>query len=181
MTKIALPFAVGSTAWIVTGPHDEQLVKCPDCAGTCVVTMKLGCGDEVKIPCGQCCHTFQPPHPGQMKVYGSAFRAKCVYLSKFTGMRVKDGVAIYEYRDQEGYCFSTENLFATEEAALAECERRRPEAERHAEWMMKNHLDCRRKTNAFTVSYYRREKEELEKKLAFVNEKLNAKPREVKA
>lgn len=169
---IELPFAVGSDAWIVTGPHDEQLVTCPDCAGTCIVTMRLGNGEEHAIQCGQCCHAYQPEHPGRMKRYGTAFRAKRVSLDTFSGIR--DGN--YEYRSLEGYCYSTENLFATEAEALAKCESRRPEAERHAEMMMKNHLDCSRKSNAFTVSYYRRKKGELEKELAWVTEKLNAKP-----
>lgn len=167
---ITLPFAVGAEAWTVTGPHDEQWVTCPECAGTCVVTMRMGSGDEHRIACGECCHAYVPDHPGLVKRYGSAFRAKRVRLDQFTGIR--DGK--YEYKDFEGYCYSTENLYATEAEALAECERRRPEAEKHAEMMMKNHLDCSRKSNAFTVSYYRRKKVELEKELAWVTAKLNA-------
>ncbi len=163
---VAIPFAIGSEVWWVGPAWRETYETCPDCAGTCYVTMTLGNGDVETIPCGLCSLGYDPPS-GRVK------RTVCGYApTRFLCARVRiDGDRV-SYMNDSHYVPDVEDLFADEAACAAACEVKRAaaQAERDAQWI--RNRASKRRDLAWSVSYWRSQRTKLREELQRIEDKL---------
>jgi hypothetical protein len=166
-----IPFAIGQQVWHATRNTREHYETCPDCVGTRVLTIILGNGEEFEIPCSACSYGYEP-------ATGKVKRTVCEWMPiPFTCRRVNiSGDTIYySEAGPEANCYTSayaENLFADR----AECEARcKVQQEQQVEEEAKHagdHLLSKRKKLASSIDYWRSRKRDLERDLAWVNERL---------
>lgn len=54
-------FKVGDVVWVPRAGLSQETRPCRVCAGTKVVTLVLGTGEQVQLECGYCGHGFEAP------------------------------------------------------------------------------------------------------------------------
>ncbi len=169
--SLEIPFAIGQQVWWIGNGHREQLVTCPECAGTKAITMILGNGEQVSLYCENCRLGYDPP-TGQVK--------RTYYEhspTRFTPLRVGvDGSEIrYSESGPDSTCYSSayaKDLFATQEECQVRCdvlnaEKTQEETDRAWQVLLQN-----RKKMASSVGYWSQMVGRLRKELAATEARL---------
>lgn len=115
-------FKVGDTVWIAKCGLESVRKICPTCFGKMEVTLILGNGDSVVLPCKGCAHGIASP-TGYISEYEYVVEPECMVISGMTieinhdkeNVRYLNGYRIYDERD----------LYATEEEARIEAEKKK--------------------------------------------------------
>lgn len=80
--SLPIPFALGETVWRATFGTVAREVECPECAGTCALTLVKGNGETVSLECNNCQSGYDAPR-GWVKA--ESFEAK---VEPFTCRRI---------------------------------------------------------------------------------------------
>lgn len=164
MTTIELPFELGVTIWAADTSSHPEWVECPECAGTRVLTLIQGNGEQVSIDCA-CCRNGYEPSTGRVQT--TQWRAA---PRPFTPRRFRmDGdewMFSEESPEAVAYgCYRVDRLFKDRAACQAECDRMNAEHVKHMEESMLLNLMSKRRDMAWSVHYWGRQVKDLEKNL----------------
>jgi len=108
---------VGDMAWIGTFENRESTIPCPICAGKLNVTLILGNGDSVILPCDYCGKGYGEPR-GVIREYERIPRADVVVIDEVKVTKNSNGTKV-EYATTNHSVFAEEELFASREKAIA--------------------------------------------------------------
>jgi len=147
----ARKYNVGDRVWYAYYEHTQVQKPCPVCFGNKEVTLILGNGDKVLIPCDYCGHGFEPPR-GFIIEYEYVAKAELFVITKIESEvdAVSENRRYYSGNHYSGI----EDLFDTEEQALVRCAERIKQQEleetTNAYHLKKNHL----KSYAWNAGYH---------------------------
>ena len=168
-----MKFKIGDTAWVARFDSNANIqVPCSICDGHKKVTLILGNGDKVELPCDYCGHGYGPP-TGYETEYRPLSKPEAIFICGANINVTSDGEKI-EYWVGSESCHSVyqdENVFTTYEEALAKGE------ELKMKWLkdqqtradlIKAHV---RKSFPWNAGYHLREVKRMEKQIAYHKEK----------
>ena len=118
-----MKFKVGDTVWWARCRWEPVKIPCDTCFGKLEVTLILGNGDKVVLPCDACGKGYIGPR-GYMDQYKYVIDPELVTI---TGMEVQINGEKEEVRYRSGsLCYDEKDLFASkDDAALAGVEKKR--------------------------------------------------------
>ena len=169
--SLEIPFAIGQQVWWVGNACREEWITCPECAGTRVITMILGNGEQVSLDCENCTHGYEPATGQVERTY-----YEHAPMSFIPGRVSVDGDEIRYSEsgpDSTGYSSSyARDLFATKEECQVRCDALNAEKTREREDQSRQILLQSRKKMAWSVSYWREQVTRLRKELAVTEARL---------
>lgn len=118
-----MKYELGQEVWWARFDATESSVLCPDCFGKRYITCIMGDGTEVTVDCQNCKVGYEEFSRGRIKTYDRAPRAE---KTTIIGMDVSSEKV--EYRVPESWIVPEDQLFETEEAALAKAQVRADDA-----------------------------------------------------
>jgi len=107
-------YQVGDTVWHARCDFLPIKKPCPVCFGERQVTLILGNGDHVALPCDYCHVGFNPP-TGQVSEYEYVIEPKLVNITAVE-LKVTETTVKAEYRDR-CFVYRDDTLFPTKEEA----------------------------------------------------------------
>lgn len=167
MGAIEIPFHVGESYWLPITHGNAIEIPCPVCAGHLRITLTLGDGEQVSVPCEGCGLGYDGPR-GYVREYRYEPGASLVRIDAIESMR--DGKWRVSTSDKSSHDF--DELCASEQAALEKSAAMVAEA---WEQVMASH--CRKRKSdkvGWTVLYHRQQIAELKKKIEWHEEKVQA-------
>lgn len=168
---IALPFAIGVQIWHAGTEPREGWVMCPECAGTKVVTLTLGNGEQHSLDCANCSAGMDPPR-GKVCTQRYDFSPVPFIPAR---VRVDGDEFSYSESGPDAGCYSSidsKNLFARREDCVVACARLSAEHKQQlAEYEIRN-LAGRRRNLAWSVHYWGSQVKRLERDLVVARERL---------
>lgn len=120
-------FMVGDRPWVIHIGQEQVSQLCPVCFGKCVVTLILGNGDSVELPCDNCARGYESP-TGRVTEYVFSSGARQETIVQVETKQSPDSVEV-EYRTVDHYCYKEDEVFYSEEDALALCAKKCAKAE----------------------------------------------------
>jgi hypothetical protein len=168
---IEIPYAIGSDLWWVGYGGREDWVTCPECAGTKVVRLTLGNGEQYEIDCRACSVGYDPPS-GVVKHHVYEHRP-----TPFHARRVEIWGNSFRYGEEspESGCWrpvEVGDLYESREECAARCEALNQERAAQEATRQIQNLASKRRDLAWSVHYWRGQKRRLERELASVNGRL---------
>lgn len=156
---------IGDTAW-VAGVGTKQLTRpCRVCAGKRVVTLILGTGESVELPCGYCGHGCDSP-TGQETFYEFCADARHDVITGINTRQTRDGT-VREYVCTAGVLREDESLLMTREAAEAACAAKVAAREEEQNTRAENIKKNVSKSFAWNAGYHLREAGRCEKQAEY--------------
>ena len=171
---LEMPFEIGQQMWEALYPPTRVRVPCPVCFGQLAVTVVLGDGEHVGVPCEACGIGYDGPR-GYIEEWRYEAAARPFVIAGVESMRRDDWVV----KNDDGWSINYANLFATEHEALAS-------ARAQVESLMERQCDTRRhkrqevKRALWSVRYHREQIQDLNRKIAWHRSKVES-PRSVGA
>jgi hypothetical protein len=158
---------IGDQVWYCDFGRHETLVTCPECLGAKHLTVIMGDGEQVQIPC-RCCEEGLLPQ-GYVREYEWSPK---VVQAAISGMEVNGKKVEYHIGTQCCYRrFDEDAVFDTEDEALAYGQIKAAEHEIDERQSLQSKMKDHRSW-AWHAAYYRREIRDLEKRLATTRERL---------
>lgn len=113
-------FVVGDRVWYAKCQWEPVTKTCPTCFGKKEVTLILGNGENVILPCGGCSPGYDPPQ-GYISEYEYVVKPEPITI---TGMSIEiDRNGKEQVRYNSGNCFFDDiDVFSTEEEARTKAE-----------------------------------------------------------
>lgn len=175
MSTIEAPFVIGQRWWAPRVHPVQVVVPCPVCFGQLAITVVLGNGEELGVPCEACGKGFSGPL-GTITEWDHAPAVSEFVIAGVKSMHADRWWLV----STTGAEVLFDDLRATEAEAMAESEKRC--AENH-ERNMRSHQHSRRATKdaGWSVQYHRRQIADLERRIAWHQSKLLTGPRRKKA
>jgi hypothetical protein len=111
---------VGDTAWVANVGNQQILILCEICFGKKVVTLVLGNGEHVELPCGYCGNGYEAP-TGKNSIYKFVSEPKQIVIDEVKTNETINGTV-------KTYCsghrhYEENQIFLTGEQAEIECEK----------------------------------------------------------
>lgn len=170
---ISIPFAIGQPLWWIGSGYQEEWITCPECAGTRVITMIQGNGEQFAIECAACSLGWEPARGAVKRTF---YQHK---PTPFIPKRVDISGGEIHYSeaspDASGYSFAyVKDLFASEVACADRCAELNEERTKAAEEQALAQLASKRKNLAWSVHYWGGQVKALERDLERVRTRLGA-------
>lgn len=164
---IQLPFAIGDTYWRAAGESRQEEIVCPVCAGKRRITVILGDGEHVSVPCDSCGMGYEGPR-GFVRQWTLEPKAVRFVIASIESMHNNE----WRLRSEAGeYCAFSE-LLLSESAALAKA---KEVSAANRERIMASRCSKRKPDRVgWTVRYHRQQIAELKKRLEWHEEKVQA-------
>ena len=109
-------YHVNDTVWLARFNHEQVTKPCPVCFKTRQVTLILGNGDKVILPCNYCERGYIPPS-GVITEYEYVAEARQIRITQVDSEETEDGTK-YRYHSSPNYYHDDGNLlFDTAEEA----------------------------------------------------------------
>ena len=168
MTTIELPFPLGTWVWAISPESRREKVTCPDCAGKRVLTLTLGNGDEHVMQCENCRSGYDNA-TGYINVYVFEHRPEKFQCEALYSVD-HEGRTRYQYL---GRVMDSTDLYVDYDVCAEAC--RLKNIILHAEQDSRHLaiLESKRKSLAFSVSYWRKKVKDLERDLERARQRLN--------
>ncbi len=169
---IELPFAIGEQVWWAGRGHDTVRITCPECDGTKAIDMIKGNGERVMLDCGLCAPGYEQP---------KGWISQHVYNCKptpFTPRRWDKscGEFTFSEADPDSNCFSytyAKDLFRDRDECQRRCDELNREYAENQEHLMLANIGSKRKSLAFSATYWAQEVARKEKELAAAKTRLS--------
>jgi hypothetical protein len=171
--SMEIPFAIGEQLWSTGYGVREELIVCRECAGTRVIEMIKGNGERVSLDCGVCMHCYDPPHPGYEKIMNYEFKP-ARFVPKRIGMSGEE--FIYSESPPSANCYSSayaKDLFRSFDDCERRCNELNEERARDDEQRRIANLSSKRKSLAFSASYWSQKAKTLREELAVAEARLS--------
>lgn len=108
-----MPFVIGQAMWAPAGVSEKVTLVCPICAGKRNVTVILGSGEQVCVPCEGCGIGYEGPR-GVIEEWQHNPRAESFVIAELVSMHQDR----WTVRSTSGAEHELKDLFATEAEAL---------------------------------------------------------------
>ena len=171
MDKLSLPFMFGVTYWLPVGDPQKVTRPCPVCAGDRAITVILGTGERIGVPCEACGNDYDGPH-GVIEEW--EHKPGAVPFVPATVESLYDHR--WSLRSTDGAVADWDELRATEAEALAEATKRAAAAHEH-NMAMSQHKKANAKEHGWSIRYHRECIARLEREIGWHREKIEAKPK----
>lgn len=170
----ALPFTIGQLLWMPMGDAHKAQLPCPVCDGALAVTVILGSGERIGVPCDACGIGFDGPR-GFIEEYEHDPKAIPFVIASVESFHNNE----WRLRSETGAWHEFTDLYATEGEALDVAVKRA--ADQH-ERNMQSRQHKRKSTarQAWSVRYHRDCIKDLERQLAWHTARISASARETK-
>lgn len=165
-------YNIGDTPWYAGQDYVERKVVCPDCLDQKYLTVILGDGSQVTIPCTTCSIGYDPPRG--FIIYHEASTA--VRQVKICHIELSDDEVKYGHSGSSAYCYRTaapDELFDTREEAMVKAEEIAERLNKEEDEKIRRKKDSNRSW-AWHVTYYRNQIRDYKKTIAFAQQQLNA-------
>jgi hypothetical protein len=165
MGSIETKFAEGETCWWVGPDYKRKIVTCPECAGTKETTVILGNGEEYAIDCDRCAPGFEPAR-GTVECTVRHYEPQKITLGP---------VEITHYHGEPRVRYGNvdeSKLFVHPSDCQKLCDEMNVELAEQDERMWDHARKEARRKQAFSVSYWRRQKRDLLKDLKRIDARL---------
>lgn len=164
--SLQIPFAIGEELWCIGDGARYEFITCRECAGTRVIEMIKGNGERVSLDCGECMHCYDPPHPGRERI--SIYEHK---PARFIPQRIGMSGDEFTYSESPptASCYRSryaKDLFRSFEDCEQRCKELNEQRAAEDERRRIANLSSRRKSLAFSASYWSRKVKELRADLA---------------
>ncbi len=161
-----LPFSIGDKLWQVVRQPQEKTFPCPVCAGHRSISVGLGSGEVVIVPCEGCGLGYDGPR-GSVREWVYEPGVEEFIISGVDSMH-NDRWMVLSERGGRAY---HDELWLNEEDALAAAQKSCADAYEHMmeSWQFKKKSV---KHTGWTVRYHRDQIKDLERKLAWHQEKV---------
>jgi hypothetical protein len=158
-------FNIGDKLFLASCDNQDKHILCPDCLGKKRLTVIMGDGEYVSIPCANCGTGYNEPS-GYVRIYEYMPKVREVII---TGVQIAQGQPT-EYRS-DCYSLQEENLFKTKEEAEIKAKEL---ADKHSKEELDrfNRKEKDTRSWAFNVSYHRQCIKRAEKDLEYHRGKL---------
>lgn len=164
-------YKIGDSVWIPRYRQEQKTITCPICFGKKEVTLILGNGDSVALPCSYCALGYESPR-GIVVEYTLEPRAELVVITGKTSAEDERGV-IVKYQSTGGYIHTGDRVFGTRDEAQAEAEVMAAEERKEQETRTEHIKADKRKSFAWNAGYHMREARR-DRKSAEYHEKMAA-------
>jgi hypothetical protein len=174
LASLEIPFAIGEQCWHIGPGSREEILPCPDCAGTKFVTLILGTGEEHTLDCRGCQSGYDPPR-GYITKTIRGYTPTPFTPARVTGFDGERGVQ-YTEAPPDASCYRTASsvdLFKTREECEIACKARESDFYTEEEIRIRNQLVGRRKDLAWSVHYWRDQIRRLEGDLEAARNRLD--------
>lgn len=172
---IELPFAIGESVWRVSLSPKEKRRECPECAGKKEVTLVLGNGDFVAMPCETCKPAWESPRGYIIDKDWSAHTPLPFVCRSF---RVdQDGTVRYSESEPGAGCYSivdANDLFRDYDECAAKCAELAAEAKTRLDEQNTNSIARHRKNMLVSYAFWKRKIRELERELELARARFSA-------
>jgi len=165
-------FNIGDTIYYASAGNKQIEVPCPICFGKCRVTLILGNGDSVELPCDYCARGFEDPR-GYVIEYEYRAEAESFLITGVSINKTESGEK-HEYCSGGEHCYHSlkeDQCFATREEALAAAVAVKEESEKEqrerAEYLKHN----KQKNFAWNAGYHLRAAKDNRKQAEYHEEK----------
>ena len=148
-------FQVGDRPWVIHIGQTLVSQPCPVCFGKCVVTLILGNGDSVELPCENCARGYEPP-TGRVTEYVFSSGARQETIVEVETKQSPGGIAV-EYRTVDHYCYKEEEVFTTEAEALVLCSQKCAKADEEQRTRAEYIKENVKKKYSWNAGYHLRE------------------------
>lgn len=166
------PFTIGATMYLPNNGTEQVRIVCPVCFGKLAITVVLGNGEEVGVPCESCGIGFNGPR-GYIEEWVHEPRVAPFVIAELESYRGGDEPEWY-LRSIDGSAAYWKDLSATEaEAMVVATARADAQHERNME--TRQHKKRSVKREGWTVRYHREQIESLERQLAWHRAKVQSK------
>ena len=164
------PFEIGETYWAPIGSPEKMTIPCPVCFGQLAVTVVLGDGERVGVPCEACGKGFDGPQ-GTIEVWEHTPSARRFVIDRVKSMW--DDRWTVESEDGQTRDFS--ELHETEAEAFAVAvEHVRMQHERNMRTYQRRRRDVANAT--WSIRYHREQIKDLERQIAWHTGRITAGP-----
>jgi hypothetical protein len=165
--SIPIPFAIGEELWWVGRGWREITETCPECAGTLVLTLIKGNGEQQSLDCNYCASGYEPPR-GWVK--------RIVYERKPQAVK-PTAVAMGRDPGQFRYTWFDETIDASDlyrdrDACAARCDEMNAEHAKEQARLVVANRESKRRNLAFSSHYWSRMVKDLERDLAAARARL---------
>lgn len=158
-------FNIGDIVWTAGYTTTERYVECPHCAGTGRIRVIFADDVEASIDCQNCAHGYDDPS-GRVRVYDPHAFAQRSVVSGFTIS--ENGI---EWRLDSYRICEDENVFATEEEALARAQVLSADAAKRSEEAVYQ-KERNTRSWAWNASYHRNEIKRAKQQIEYHTKKL---------
>ena len=114
-------FKVGDLVWLAKCGTQEVTKTCPICFGKLTVSLTLGNGDTLELPCDYCGKGLAGP-TGFVTEYEFVSNPECVEISSVI-LTNENGLETREYRSNH-WNLEVEDIFTSKEDATKRCEQK---------------------------------------------------------
>lgn len=158
-------FNVGDTVWFAKCRTESVSVECPVCFGARKVTLILGDGTHVELPCGYCGHGCDPPS-GVVQETKYITDPEYKIIESVRVEQTDQGESV-RYVFWNGWSGDQDTVFATKEEAQVACDAQA--ARNEGDWRARQEAirADQNKTYAWNAGYHMREAKECERKLEY--------------
>lgn len=166
---LTMPFAIGQTFYLPVNGSTRVQIPCPVCAGSLAVTVILGSGEKVGVPCDACGLGLSGPR-GFIHEYQQTPGVVPFTIDRVLGFRGDE----WTVASTDGAEVYFAHLFTSEADALAESERL--VAEHHERNMRtRQHTRSTVQRTTWSVRYHREQIAELERQILWHKAKVRSK------
>ena len=160
---------IGAAFWMPEGWSEKVILPCPACDGQLAVTVILGSGERVGVPCDGCGHGYDGPR-GVIEEWQSHPRAIPFEIAELVSLYNER----WKVRSTTGAEAEMSNLYATEAEALAVAVQRAIE-HNERNMQMRQHKRGRVQKHAWSILYHRGCIKDLERQIAWHTNRINVK------
>lgn len=163
-----LPFEIGQVLWLAVGTPHQVTLPCPVCAGQLFVTVELGSGERIAVPCEACGKGYGGPR-GVIEEWEHSPSIQRFEIASVRSMHE----GRWWVESTTGAMANFDELCATEGEALTKAT---AQAAAQHESNMQSHQRHRKNTKETTwsVRYHRKCIADLEQQIAWHQGKLSA-------
>lgn len=173
--SIPIPFAIGETVWLADNTPYIVTVTCPECAGTKAITLIKGNGEQLSLDCQICedrANGYYNP-TGYVRETVHDFKPK-----KFTcrSVNVRGSEISYSEDEPGAVCRGSVNaskLYRDYDKCLVHCQELKAERRTADERMLLANISSKRKSLAYSATYWSREVKKLERELEAARARLS--------
>ena len=161
-------FAVGDKAWYAKCQWEPIRQICPTCFGKKEVTLILGNGESVLLPCGGCAHGYNLP-TGYITEYDYVVKPEPIII---TGMSIEIDGGKESVRYHSGSnSFDDTDIFSTEEEARTKAEAKKKELDEEQRTRAEHIKENVHKSFSWNANYHIREAKRHRKDALYHDEK----------
>lgn len=177
MQTLALPFEIGAQYWMPHSGSRQVTVICPVCAGQLAVTLTLGSGEQVGVPCEACGLGYDGPQ-GTIREWVHDPGAEPFVIAEVVYMRTRGDVTEWRVRSTDRNECDFHELYPSEAEALAVSEQQC--AEQHERNMQsRQHKRKGAARASWSIQYHREQIKTLEQQLAWHRARIEAVPKKL--